>query len=195
MVTSEEIKGFLIAATVILLTLFVLPLLFLAYKGGLTREELIISLSLSSFVTLFALIYARWATSRRRREYGEKYGAYRRELAKLPPEVRKSPKVRILKYTGLLILILGTILGIIVQIAEVAALFALIGLTIVFQGLREEAKYLPEEAKKEFERTYEGSLRKMWLIHILAHLIILIAGVIIALLMLWQIQAFMKTLA
>ncbi|MEM1548161.1 MAG: hypothetical protein QXM02_03970 [Thermoproteota archaeon] len=195
MVTGEEIKGFLIAATVILLALFVLPLLFLAYKGGLTTEELIISLSLSSFVTFFALIYARWATSRRRREYGENHGAYRRELAKLPPEVRKSPKVRILKYTGLLILILGTILGIIVQIAEVAALFALIGLTIVFQGLREEAKHLPEEAKKEFERTYEGSLRKMWLIHILTRLIILVAGVIIALLTLWQIQAFMRTLS
>lgn len=155
---------------------------------------MIISLSLSSFVTLFALIYARWATSRRRREYGEKYGAYRRELAKLPPEVRKSPKVRILKYTGLLIFILGTILGIIVQIAEVAALFALIGLTIIFQGLRKEAKHLPEEAKKEFERTYEESLRKMWLIHILTRLIILVAGVIITLLMLRQIQAFMRTL-
>ncbi|MEM2583945.1 MAG: hypothetical protein QXP99_00220, partial [Thermoproteota archaeon] len=100
-----------------------------------------------------------------------------------------------LKYTGLLILILGTILGIIVQIAEVAALFALIGLTIVFQGLREEAKHLPEEAKKEFERTYEGSLRKMWLIHILTRLIILVAGVIIALLTLWQIQAFMRILS
>lgn len=32
-VTGEEIEGFLIAAVVILLALFVLPLLFLAYGG------------------------------------------------------------------------------------------------------------------------------------------------------------------
>jgi hypothetical protein len=134
-------------------------------------------------------IYLFWGS---RRKYGlEWYKVWFRKTVEIPPEA--SGKARKIKTAGLLVFILGVAFGIVIQIAEVATLFALIGYSIVFLGAREEAKHLPLEAKKEFEKVYENKLRKMWIIHILARAIVVIIGAIITLLILWQIQNFMKT--
>ncbi|MBO3839372.1 MAG: hypothetical protein JTT17_00870 [Candidatus Brockarchaeota archaeon] len=190
---SEKVKAYSISIGIALLIILGIPLAYYALHRGISELELKIGLCFSVPMGVAVFIYL---VLYPRIKHGPEW--YKVEFRKavdyeIPRDVAR--KARRIKLIGLLVLFLGVSFGIIVQMIELAALFALVGLTIVFQGQRKEAKYLSEEARKEYERIYGDRLRKMWLIHILARLIILVAGVIIALLTLWQIQAFMRMLA
>ncbi|MEM2640967.1 MAG: hypothetical protein QXU42_00010 [Thermoproteota archaeon] len=145
---NSKFKAYAILIIVALLMILGTPLLYFALTASLSEKEFVISMAAIIPTVLIGFIYAIWYM---RKNFGPEW--YRIE-ADIPPGVRKSPRVRAFKYAGLTVLIIGLALGSWFKDPVLALFFMATGYIIMYQGAKEETKFLPPAARRPREIGY-----------------------------------------
>ncbi len=146
---DDKKKAYLILVAATLFLAFSPGLFLFAFKRYFSLNEFIIGLAFTVPLSLIALFYALW---KMRKTFGPEW--YRVKF-NVPPEVSKSLRVRVFKWAGMVVAVLGIAYGFLIHGIMVAFFLAATGYIIMYQGAREQIKHLPPEARRIYETGFK----------------------------------------
>jgi hypothetical protein len=146
---DDKTKAYLILVAATLFLAFSPGLFHFAFKRYFSWNEFVIGLAFTVSLSLIALFYALW---KMRRAFGLEW---HRVKFNVPPEVSKSLRVRIFKWAGMVVAVLGIAYGFLIRDLMTAFFFTATGYIIMYQGAREQIKHLPPEARRMYETGFK----------------------------------------